>query len=312
MDDEIDEIDLLYVPSRIRCHPGASALDRDAASSSPAQISGSDGVVSKAPRAARAWHLGARVAATRPPTPLGARVSSAVDERRPSPSHGMVARASDPVGGDVRADVDVDVDANHDDMPPSALVGSLKRTARRFGGRLLRFGAPAYLKRKLATSEGTDEVYARLEDQVASPAFLANLSASRAVEEGEEDLLPEVSLEDGEDKDPRDLEYVFVEPDDVMISVADFVAACVAAHPDAADAAPEELQRAVARALRELREPNRGKVRRVWDYGVGVYRGVAWTYSTLTSFTNPWIARLVVCAVYTSARIALGGAAAAV
>ena len=115
-----------------------------------------------------------------------------------------------------------------------------------------------------------------------------------------------MSLEDGEDKDPRDLEYVFVEPDDVMISVADFVAACVAAHPDAADAAPEELQRAVAGALRELREPNRGKVRRVWDYGVGVYRGVAWTYSTLTSFTNPWIARLVVCAVYTSARIALG------
>jgi hypothetical protein len=226
----------------------------------------------------------------------------------------MVARASDPVGGDVRADVDVDVDvdANRDEIPPSALVGSLKRTARRFGGRLLRFGAPAYLTRKLATSEGTDEVYARLEEEVASPAFLANLAASSAVEEGEEDLLPEVSLEDGEDKDARDLEYVFVEPDDVMTSVADFVAACVAAHPDAADAAPEELQRAVARALRELREPNRGKVRRVWDYGVGVYRGVAWTYSTLTSFTNPWIARLVVCAVYTSARIALGGAAAAV
>ena len=191
-------------------------------------------------------------------------------------------------------------------MPPSALVGSLKRTARRFGGRLLRFGAPAYLKRKLATSEDRRGVR-----QAGGPGGVPrvpgqDLSASRAVEEGEEDLLPEVSLEDGEDKDPRDLEYVFVEPDDVMISVADFVAACVAAHPDAADAAPEELQRAVARALRELREPNRGKVRRVWDYGVGVYRGVAWTYSTLTSFTNPWIARLVVCAVYTSARIALG------
>ena len=107
-----------------------------------------------------------------------------------------------------------------------------------------------------------------------------------------------------------DESHVFIEPEDVIASVADFVAACVAAHPNASSVSPETLQK-LAETLGNPRD-GRGGVRRAWDFGVGVVRGASWTYNTLASFTNPWIARLIVCAVYTSARVATMGAAAVV
>ena len=54
------------------------------------------------------------------------------------------------------------------------LLISLQRTVNRFSRRLLRLRAPAaaYLRAKLATSEGTDEVYSKLQEKVESPGFL--------------------------------------------------------------------------------------------------------------------------------------------
>ena len=122
----------------------------------------------------------------------------------------------------------------------------------RFSRRLLRLRAPAaaYLRAKLATSEGTDEVYSKLQEKVESPGFLEKLRESRAATgepgEGEaeappsEELLgsfdvndptfwePEVSERDdsalstshlpgaGADKD----DWVFVEAEDVIESIA--------------------------------------------------------------------------------------------
>ncbi len=99
---------------------------------------------------------------------------------------------------------------------------------------------------------------------------------------------------------------MLVEAEDVISAIAEFVAAYVTSHPAASSAAPRALQKALGVALSELRGNDRSKVRRVWDYGVGVYRGASWTYATLSTFTNPWIARLIVCAVYTGARLSLG------
>ena len=209
-----------------------------------------------------------------------------------------------------------------------ALLARLAHTVKRFGGRLARASTPKYLRRKLATSEGTDEVYANLQREVASPGFLARLRSGAAAttsdektsaspadsddaeaefdaEENLRALCDEASLVDDTS------EYVFVETEDVISAIAEFVAAYVTAHPQAAAAAPEKLQKALGVALAELRGGDKSKVRRVWDYGVGVYRGASWTYATLTSFTNPWIARLIVCAVYTGARLSLGAAGAA-
>ena len=62
------------------------------------------------------------------------------------------------------------------------LLISLQRTVNRFSRRLLRLRAPAaaYLRAKLATSEGTDEVYSKLQEKVESPGFLEKLRESRA------------------------------------------------------------------------------------------------------------------------------------
>ena len=209
-----------------------------------------------------------------------------------------------------------------------ALLARLAHTVKRFGGRLARASTPKYLRRKLATSEGTDEVYANLQREVASPGFLARLrSGAAATTSDEKTSASPADSDDAEaefdaEENLRALcdeasllddtsEYVFVETEDVISAIAEFVAAYVTAHPQGAAAAPEKLQKALGVALAELRGGDKSKVRRVWDYGVGVYRGASWTYATLTSFTNPWIARLIVCAVYTGARLSLGAAGAA-
>mgnify|MGYP004058901145 CR=1 FL=1 len=101
--------------------------------------------------------------------------------------------------------------------------------------------------------------------------------------------------------------WVVVSRDDAVDAVADFVAAFVSSHPAAADYPPEKMQRALASALRDLQtRGNKTNARRLWDCGVGVYRGCHWTYSAAATATNPLVAQLVLGAVYTSARVACG------
>ena len=130
---------------------------------------------------------------------------------------------------------------------------------------------------------------------------LANLAAPAAATPAAAALAAPLGGDDG---------YVMVEKEDVIDALAAFIAGYVAAHPRASSMPPEQLQRALAAAFGELRA--KGQVRRLWDWGVGVYRGVAWTYGTFSAFTNPWVARLLLAAVYTSARITCGVAAGAV
>ena len=97
-----------------------------------------------------------------------------------------------------------------------------------------------------------------------------------------------------------------MEAEDVIESIAAFIAGYVATHPRAVQVSPEQLQRALGKSFGELRLDGKGKARRVWDWGVGVYRGASWTYGTLTAFTNPWIAQMIVAAMYTAGRITCG------
>ena len=114
--------------------------------------------------------------------------------------------------------------------------------------------------------------------------------------------------------------YVMVEKEDVIDALAAFIAAYIAAHPRASCMPPEKLQLALGSTFGELRRGGgggeeggeKGQVRRLWDWGLSVYRGVSWTYGTVSAFTNPWVARLLLAAVYTSARITCGVAAAIV
>ena len=111
VDDEIDEIDLLYVPSRIRCH-------RERARSIGTQPrhlprKSRDRIESFQRR--RGPRVAPRRARRRDSTAHAARRSRVFRRRRkeaePQSRDGRARER--PVGGDVRADVDVDVDANH-------------------------------------------------------------------------------------------------------------------------------------------------------------------------------------------------------
>jgi hypothetical protein len=210
----------------------------------------------------------------------------------------------------------------------------------RFSRRLLRLRAPAaaYLRAKLATSEGTDEVLAKVQERVESEDFLEKLRESRAAM-GNDGLPGEVEAPpsgdghfhesfdvndptfwepEAESHDPASStshlagagpdkdEWEFVEAEDVIESIAAFIAGYVATHPRAVQVSPEQLQRALGKSFGELRLDGKGKARRVWDWGVGVYRGASWTYGTLTAFTNPWIAQMIVAAMYTAGRITCG------
>ena len=106
----------------------------------------------------------------------------------------------------------------------------------------------------------------------------------------------------GADKD----DWVFVEAEDVIRSIAAFIAGYVATHPRAAAVSPERLQRALGRSFGELRTDGKGKARRVWGWEWESPRRASWTYGTLTTFTNPWIAQMIVAAMYTAGRITCG------
>ena len=79
---------------------------------------------------------------------------------------------------------------------------------------------------------------------------------------------------------------MFVEAEDAIESIAAFIAGYVATHPRAAAVSPERLQRALGRSFGELRTDGKGKARRVWELGVGVFRALPGPRHPHTAFTN--------------------------
>ena len=94
--------------------------------------------------------------------------------------------------------------------------------------------------------------------------------------------------------------YVLVSRDDALDAVAHFVASYVTSLPQARDLDPEALRRALATTLFELR---RGKIKKVWAWGRWLYRAAALSYGAFGAYTNPWLARAVLAAVWTSAKV---------
>ena len=102
--------------------------------------------------------------------------------------------------------------------------------------------------------------------------------------------------------------YVLVSRDDVVDAVAHFIASYVASLPQSRDLSPEALRSALATTLGELQ---RGKVKRIWAWGRWLYRAAALSYGAFGAYTNPWLARAVLAALWTSAKVmvavAVGG-----
>jgi hypothetical protein len=70
--------------------------------------------------------------------------------------------------------------------------------------------------------------------------------------------------------------------------------------PEGRSMDPKELQRAVAMTMAELRK---GRVRRLVDWGKSLYRVGAIGYGAFSMFSNPWVAKAVVAALWSCLRL---------
>jgi len=91
--------------------------------------------------------------------------------------------------------------------------------------------------------------------------------------------------------------------------MASFIAAYIQAHPQASKLKPQELQKALGIAFKELRK---SKVLVLWQWGSAIWRIGAMSYGAFTMYTNPWLVRTVLQAVWCCSRLAIGATATAV
>jgi hypothetical protein len=75
---------------------------------------------------------------------------------------------------------------------------------------------------------------------------------------------------------------------------------CAVSLPEGRSMDPKELQRAVAMTMAELRK---GRVRRLVDWGKSLYRVGAIGYGAFSMFSNPWVAKAVVAALWSCLRL---------
>ena len=107
---------------------------------------------------------------------------------------------------------------------------------------------------------------------------------------------------------PNDDAFVVVAKDDVLDSMADFIARYLATVPEARSLPPAKLQAALATTLQELR--GKSVLRRVFDWGRIVYRTTALTAGVWSLYENPWLARAIVSATYAGVKtLAVAGTA---
>ncbi|XRA98239.1 MADS box interactor-like [Pycnococcus provasolii] len=187
--------------------------------------------------------------------------------------------------------------------------------------------ASKYAESRFSTEQGALEVYEGLEERISSPEYEQTLAAAFREEETEHSAelrTPAMALEESfwdapqssspqpssssfseEDSDG----FVLVAKDDVLDSMADFIARYLATVPEARSLPPAKLQTALAGTLRELR--GKGILRRIFDWGRIVYRTTALTAGAWSLYNNPWLARAVVSAVYATGKTVMSAGMAA-
>ena len=167
------------------------------------------------------------------------------------------------------------------------------------------------------------QLYALLEARVSRPGYAAALADARAAAAAAEpakgaadadaarlasDAFWEPPADDATDaasppSPPLGGSYVLVSRDDVADAVAHFIAAFLATQPDATTLTPTALAAALTTTLAELR---RSRLTRLWAWGRWIYRGATVGGAVVGAYANPWLARAVLAAVWTSAKVVVG------
>lgn len=97
-------------------------------------------------------------------------------------------------------------------------------------------------------------------------------------------------------------EYVVVHHEDVILAMAEFLAAYIVTLPESRNMNPEQLQGAVQQALKEMRK---GTLQKAWEWGRLVYRTAAFGYGAFAVYTNPWVAIAIMKSLFTCIRFAV-------
>ncbi|GAB4821764.1 hypothetical protein N2152v2_008810 [Parachlorella kessleri] len=188
--------------------------------------------------------------------------------------------------------------------------------------------AQTWLKPAVETETGTEQLYDLLEERVAQPSFAERLAAERRRQQATVVAvgLPEAAAAAGSQPQPgspgaevlqRDWwelkpdgavttvvnettgDYVLVEREDVVDALSQFIAAYLTTLPEARNLDPRQLQAAISTTLKELKK---SRVRRIIDWGRVLYRVGAVGYGAFTAFSNPWVAKAVLAALWTFVR----------
>jgi hypothetical protein len=177
--------------------------------------------------------------------------------------------------------------------------------------------ARSWLRPSLASEAGTQQLLADLESRLAQDSWLAQLQREEAQPSapplpggGRHEVINrdwwQVTEADtvGSQVSQADLDsYVVVDRHDVVDAIGSFVAAYLATLPEAQNMQPKQLQQALKQAFQELRQ---SRVRQAWRWGQSLYRAAAVTYSAFSLYTNPWLVRAVLAAVWTASRVLTG------
>mmetsp|Transcript_13898 Transcript_13898/g.34969 ORF Transcript_13898/g.34969 Transcript_13898/m.34969 type:complete len:262 (+) Transcript_13898:112-897(+) len=194
-----------------------------------------------------------------------------------------------------------------------------------------------WLKKALGTVTGTQKVYEWLQARVEDESFLRCLeenqdkdaSLKERLLAGEDDAVKRVERDamarraSGEaEEDEKDTRvkgseeaeglsegWELVEKEEVLDAMAMFIAAYIQAHPQASKLRPQELQKALSLAFKELRK---SKVVLLWQWGSTIWRIGAMSYGAFTVYTNPWLVRTLLQATWCCSRLVIGATATAV
>ena len=87
---------------------------------------------------------------------------------------------------------------------------------------------------------------------------------------------------------------------DVVDAVASFIAAYMLEQPESRGMSPEKLQAALALTFKELRK---GRMQSLWAWGRTLYRYGAVGYGAYGLYSNPWVARASLQALWACAKV---------
>lgn len=194
-----------------------------------------------------------------------------------------------------------------------------------------------WLRSALGTASGTRKVYEWMQLRVEDASFLKCLEESRgwsvlstkskedalnapALKEVEEELLDKkqqseddddenASRANGEEAEGLSEGWELVEKEEVLDAMAMFIAAYIQAHPQASKLTPVEIQKALSVAFKELRK---SKVVLLWEWSSTIWRAGAMSYGAFSLYTQPWIVRAALQAMWCGSKLVIGATATAI